>query len=165
MANVTAAPGRYTVETGGERYAVEVAADNRVRVNGGEPTLEAEPLGRGEYRVSCAVGSWHVFVTGAGADREVFVDGEVYRCEVQPEGAGRRPGRSHLEALASPMPARVVSVNVRPGEGVRRGDVLITLEAMKMELSVRAPRDGVLRAVHCEPGQLVQPGIRLAELD
>jgi biotin carboxyl carrier protein len=38
------------------------------------------------------------------------------------------------------------------------------LEAMKMELPLRAPHDGVVRAVHCTPGQLVQPGIPLVEL-
>lgn len=164
MAPVTPMPGRYTVETGDERYAVELAAGSLARVNGDELALEIQPIGRGEYLVASAVGSWHVFVTGAGTQREVFVDGEVYECAVQPEGAARRPARSLLEPLASPMPARVVAVNTRAGEPVRRGDILVTLEAMKMELSVRAPRDGVVRNVSCEPGQLVQPGVRLIEL-
>ena len=163
MATVTA-PGRYTVETAAARYAVEVASDSRARVEGDEAALEIEPVGPGEYRVSSTAGSWHVFVTGAGTTRQVFVAGEVYECEVQPEGA-RPATRSLLEILASPMPARVVAVNVRPGQAVHRGDVLITLEAMKMELSVRAPRDGAVRSVHCEPGQLVQPNVRLVDLE
>jgi biotin carboxyl carrier protein len=160
-----AAPGRYAVEVGEERYAVEVAADNLVRVDGEDLALAIEPIGRGEYRISSAVGSWHVFVAGSGATRQVFVDGEVYQCEVQPEGGARPPARSQLETLASPMPARVVAVSVRPGEAVHRGDILIRLEAMKMELPLRAPRDGVVRQVHCQAGQLVQPGVRLVELE
>ncbi len=158
-------PGRYTIEIGNDRYAVEIAGDNLARVNGEEATLEIEAIGRGEYRVSNAAGSWRVFVAGVDERREVFVEGEVYQCEVHPEGASRPAARSPLESLAAPMPARVVAVNVRPGESVKRGDILVTLEAMKMELSVRAPRDGLVRRLACEPGQLVQPGVRLIELD
>ena len=49
-------------------------------------------------------------------------------------------------------------------DAVRRGDVLVMLEAMKMELPLRAPHDGVVRAVRCAPGDLVQPGAPLVEL-
>jgi 3-methylcrotonyl-CoA carboxylase alpha subunit len=38
------------------------------------------------------------------------------------------------------------------------------LEAMKMELPIRAPREGIIAAVHCEPGELVQPGVALVDL-
>jgi biotin carboxyl carrier protein len=47
---------------------------------------------------------------------------------------------------------------------VRRGDVLMVLEAMKMELPVRAPADGTVARVNCREGELVQPGEALAEL-
>ena len=44
------------------------------------------------------------------------------------------------------------------------GDTLVILEAMKMELPLRAPADGRVTAVHCQPGQLVQPDTSLIEL-
>jgi biotin carboxyl carrier protein len=47
---------------------------------------------------------------------------------------------------------------------VKRGDTLLMLEAMKMELPVRAPRDGRVSALHCTAGQLVEPGVDLLEL-
>jgi 3-methylcrotonyl-CoA carboxylase alpha subunit len=68
------------------------------------------------------------------------------------------------DALAVPMPATVVRVGVSPGQPVRHGDLLVALEAMKMELAVRAPRDGVVSAVHCREGELVQPGRPLVDL-
>ena len=52
-----------------------------------------------------------------------------------------------------------------PATRVHDGDVLIALEAMKMELPIRAPRDGVVRAVHCREGELVQPDQVLLELE
>jgi biotin carboxyl carrier protein len=68
-------------------------------------------------------------------------------------------------SLMAPMPATVVSVNARPGDSVKAGDVLILLEAMKMELPLRAPGDAVVSAVHCRPGDLVQPNVPLVDLD
>jgi len=67
--------------------------------------------------------------------------------------------------LQAPMPARVRSVAVSHGQEVQSGVVLLVLEAMKMELSIRAPRDGVIRAVHCAVGDLVQPGTTLVEFE
>ena len=62
------------------------------------------------------------------------------------------------------MPATVIQVNVQKGAQVRRGDTLVLLEAMKMELPLRAPADGVVTAVHCQAGELVQPGSPLVEI-
>jgi biotin carboxyl carrier protein len=63
------------------------------------------------------------------------------------------------------MPATAVRIAVRPGDRVGSGDVLIALEAMKMELPIRAPRDGVVRAINCREGELVQPEQELLEFE
>ena len=55
-------------------------------------------------------------------------------------------------------------ISVTPGDRVARGDTLIVLEAMKMELPLKAPVDGVIAAIACQVGDLVQPGIPLVEL-
>ena len=65
---------------------------------------------------------------------------------------------------AAPMPATVVATRAEPGQSVRTGDVLVVLEAMKMELTIRAPGDGVVDAVHCRQGDLVQPGVPLVTM-
>jgi biotin carboxyl carrier protein len=48
---------------------------------------------------------------------------------------------------------------------VKAGDVLIVLEAMKMELPLRSPRDGVIKSVRCKKGELVQPGVALLDYE
>ena len=93
----------------------------------------------------------------------VFHDGTVH--QLAPEGRAAGAGARHHASLTSPMPATVVAVNVRPGEAVTRGQILIVLEAMKMELPVRAPGDGIVATVHCGPGDLVQPNVSLIELE
>ena len=103
-------------------------------------------------------------VTVADGDRRlVFLDGEVFEFEVQRQG--RRGGGGHHSSLTAPMPATVIRINVAPGAAVKKGDTLLVLEAMKMELPVRAPADGTVVKVACSEGQLVQPGLPLVELD
>lgn len=101
----------------------------------------------------------------ATADRIwIFHDGQVFEVPTDAERSRRRTTYAH-GSLSAPMPATVVAVNVARGDAVRRGDVLIVLEAMKMELPVRSPGDGTVVAVHCRPGELVQPNVSLIDLE
>src|SRR5262249_20169432 len=72
--------------------------------------------------------------------------------------ASKKPRTSLASgALTAPMPATVVKVQVKAGDIVKKGDVVVLLEAMKMELPVRAPADATVAAVHCREGELVPP--------
>jgi pyruvate carboxylase subunit B len=62
------------------------------------------------------------------------------------------------------MPGRVSAVKVAVGQQVRKGEELLVVEAMKMENALRAPRDGVVRAVHVSTGDMVSPGRPLVEI-
>jgi pyruvate carboxylase len=53
------------------------------------------------------------------------------------------------------MPGMVVTVSVKPGQPVKAGDPLVSIEAMKMETQLRAERDGVVRAVHVKSGETI----------
>ncbi len=77
----------------------------------------------------------------------------------------RAAGTDAHQSLTAPMPSTVRKVLVEPGSRVAKGDTLLVLEAMKMELPIRAGADAVVRAVHCREGQLVQPGATLVDLD
>lgn len=103
-----------------------------------------------------------MYVVADGDIAWVFHDGATHR--VVEETRARRAGAHPHASLTSPMPASVVAVNVKPGDDVARGQILIVLEAMKMELPVRAPGDGTVAAVHCQEGDLVQPNVSLIDL-
>ena len=92
----------------------------------------------------------------------IFHDGAVY--EIAPDAGRTRTAHAH-GTLTSPMPATVIAVKAKEGDEVHKGDILVVLEAMKMELPVRAPGDGRVTAVHCRPGELVQPGVSLVDLE
>ena len=96
----------------------------------------------------------------------VFLEGRTYVIAATAEGPVRPPSSADEQAaLSSPMPATVTKVNVIPGQTVERGDVMIVLEAMKMELPVKAPRDGIVRTVTCKVADLVQAGLPLVNLE
>ena len=62
------------------------------------------------------------------------------------------------------MPATVIEVRVKPGESVKEGQVCAVLESMKMEISIRAGRDGVVGSVGVEKGDVVEEGAVLVAL-
>lgn len=69
------------------------------------------------------------------------------------------------DTITSPMPGKILAVNVKTGDTVTKGDKLIIMEAMKMEMSLEAPRDGVVSTVNCKVDALVTDGELLLELE
>ena len=129
---------------------------------------ERTPDGTWRLRVTSSDGATHD-VEGVvdRADVWIAIDGEV-RVIAAPAPAGSPRRRSRAAAshdLEAPMPAAVMRVVTSVGQRVAPGDVLVLLEAMKMELAIRAPREGVVTKIACEAGALVQPGVALVELD
>lgn len=123
-------------------------------------------IGPGVYHVECEGRSEIVYVAGGPGDRWAFWNGRVFRSgsdEQTPRGD--QPARRAVAlSLTAPMPATVLKVLVSPGIHVRKGDTVIILEAMKMELPVRTSREGIVTAVHCREGELVQPDTVLVEI-
>ena len=125
-----------------------------------------DPIGDGWYLVSDGIHRWRVAVAGTPELDWVFVDGQVARLDAVTKEAGRRRVRCRGDAgVMAPMPATVVAVKAAAGQAVSQGETVIVLEAMKMELPIKAPRDGVIKAVLCAKGDLVQPGVNLLEFE
>jgi biotin carboxyl carrier protein len=126
-------------------------------------------LGPGVYAVARgdeeAGGHDLVYVAGPPGNTWAFSRGRVFR----PIESGPQVTRPHVpgsaQLLTSPMPATIVKVLATPGQAVKAGDALVIVEAMKMELSVRAQFDGVVKAVHCKEKEIVQPEQILVELE
>ena len=87
-------------------------------------------------------------------------DGEIYTVEA-PERGARARAKHHDHSLEAPMPGLVLKVLVQPGAEVEKGAPLVILEAMKMEHAIVAPRAGVIAALNCAEGEMVQPGVDL----
>jgi acetyl-CoA/propionyl-CoA carboxylase biotin carboxyl carrier protein len=140
-----------------------------VRVEGGAPvsvTVRPDGGARGglEVAVDGVTSRWRSAVAGTevwvgrGGRAWRFEPDRVARGDVGASGAGTGP-------VTSPMPGVVVAVKVAPGDEVRAGQVLVVVEAMKMEHAVAATGDGVVRAVSVRPGQQVGLDEALVEVD
>jgi biotin carboxyl carrier protein len=149
----------------GQPFHVDVLEGSplhRVRAEG--QVFEIASDGHGSLRIAgerCTT-AWAV---AADDVTWVFLEGRVFELvEIRPGDRARATGHAHQGSLTAPMPATVRRVAVKVGDTVTRGDTLVILEAMKMELPVRAPATGTIRAVHCHEGELVQPGLVLIEI-
>ncbi|HFG2430253.1 TPA: sodium-extruding oxaloacetate decarboxylase subunit alpha [Vibrio cholerae] len=109
----------------------------------------------------------------------VKVDGVVYDVEVGPQGqltsvvpAGQKAApkptvattTQGAEAVAAPLAGTIFKIQVEQGDEVAEGDVLIVLEAMKMETEIRAARNGMIQELHVKEGDSVRVGASLLSL-
>ncbi|MBQ3018210.1 MAG: biotin/lipoyl-binding protein [Clostridia bacterium] len=69
------------------------------------------------------------------------------------------------QTISAPMPGNILKVNVANGQAVKKGDVLMILEAMKMENEILAPNDGTVSSVNVTAGQTVDSGAVLCTLN
>jgi biotin carboxyl carrier protein len=92
------------------------------------------------------------------------VDGATTQWQVEP-ATSRVRHRVVDDSIRAPMSATVIRLHVAVGSAVSEGDPLVVVEAMKMEMPLRAPRDGTVKAVHCREGELVPAAAVLLELE
>lgn len=72
--------------------------------------------------------------------------------------------KTGVEAVKAPMPGTILKVNVTAGQRVKSGDVLMILEAMKMENEIMAPKDGAVASVDVQAGSSVENGTLLCSI-
>lgn len=104
---------------------------------------------------------------------KVNVNGTAYEVEIEemtgapaaaPVAAAPAAPAGAGERVAAPMPGNILSVNVAAGDTVKKGQVLMILEAMKMENEIMCPRDGVVASVNTSKGASVESGTLLCVL-
>lgn len=81
-----------------------------------------------------------------------------------PAPAAPAPAPAEGTAVTAPMPGTILKVNVKNGDAVKKGAVLMVLEAMKMENEIMAPADGVVAGVSVSEGAAVEAGAMLCTL-
>ncbi|MBN8264763.1 MAG: ATP-grasp domain-containing protein [Xanthomonadales bacterium] len=112
-------------------------------------------------------GAMQRFAARVDGDTVLVHDGNA-RLRLASEPVYRRgdaEGGAAEHRLRAPMPGRVVLVQAAAGDAVQGGDVVLVIEAMKMELALKAPRDGVVAEVRVAVGEFVEADAILAALE
>lgn len=111
----------------------------------------------------------------------ITVNGNVYEVTVEegftgaaPAAAPKAPkaapkaapaGAAGAVTVAAPMPGKVLAVKASAGQAVKKGDVILVLEAMKMENDIVAPQDGTIATINAAAGDSVESGAVLATMN
>jgi 3-methylcrotonyl-CoA carboxylase alpha subunit len=166
--NLAAAPSDFLFRCGETEYALAVTATGsghwRLAIAGKLHDLRGESGPDGMLGVVLDGLRRTVRVLDYGGAMAVFFGGESWVFEAidplaPPVGMDAAAGR-----LTAPMPGRVVQVLASAGDTVHQGQPMMVVEAMKMEHTIVAPRDGIVAAVHFVQGDLVEEGAELITL-
>jgi biotin carboxyl carrier protein len=109
-------------------------------------------------RFKAAVGS-----TSKDGDTMVIARGK--EAVLSDAGKKMKKAGAHAGGLASPMPGKIFKILKEAGAEVKKGEAILILEAMKMEHSIRSDKDGKVKKIFFQVGQLVQGGVLLAEVE
>ncbi len=166
------APQRYTVQIDGEPFDVVVERggpaerQGRVVVNGRTHTFDVNRVAGTNFLSLLLDGRSLEFLADGDKGRyRITRDTDLYEALVKRQLAGEAATRTGAQAIAeleaviaAPMTAVVVSVAVKRGDRVARGQPLLVAEAMKMQNELRSPRDGVIKSLSVAPGQRISQG-------
>ena len=136
----------------------------RMRMGSAESSLAGEVLADGRLLLRLDGRAFRARAVRDGSDWHVFSCGAYRRLALREPLHGVEED-TRTGSLAAPMPGRIVQVLAKAGAAVKRGEPLLILEAMKMEHTITAPADGVVREVHYAAGEQVLEGALLMALD
>ncbi|KAA0005797.1 MAG: acetyl-CoA carboxylase biotin carboxyl carrier protein subunit [Thermoplasmata archaeon] len=131
-----------------------------------EYKVEAEETKPGQLKIKIGDKIVKAVIAESGKEKFVFVDGDVFKVKpVELTGMKRVKKKDEEEGLSSPISGRVVSVKVKKGDFVKKGDVLMVIEAMKMEYLIRAPYDGKVKKINFKEKDQIEIGQTTVELE
>lgn len=155
---------KYITTVEGKQYLVEIIDEKHVSVDGKIYEVDFESVSGQPVYSLIVNGKSHEGYAARGDDNwQVLLRGRLYPITVEDEremrlrsaagGGVAESGEFHLRA---PMPGLVVTINVEEGQAVKKGQVLLILESMKMQNELKSPRDGTIGRVRVKAGETVE---------
>ena len=155
---------RYITTVEGKDFTVEIVDEKHVNVNGKVYQVDFESVsGQPVYSLIVDGKSHESYIARGDDNWQVLLRGRLYPVTVVDErekrlraaaGGGVAEGGEFV--LKAPMPGLVVAVTVSEGQEVKKGQVILILESMKMQNELKAPRDGVVQRIKVKAGESVE---------
>jgi 3-methylcrotonyl-CoA carboxylase alpha subunit len=153
-----------------ENHVYNVSIERRgkyffIAYDNSEYKAEVEETKPGQLKIKIGDRLIKSIITEGEKEKFVFVNGQVFR--VKPvELTGKKKVRKKEEGnLSSPISGKVVNVKVKKGIKVKKGEVLMVIEAMKMEYLIRAPYNGKVKKVNFKEKDQIEIGQITVEID
>ena len=155
---------KYITNVEGKQFLVEIIDDKHVSVDGKVYEVDFESVsGQPVYSLIVDGRSHESYIYQGEDNWQVLLRGRLYPVTVEDErekrlraaagGGVAETGEYHLRA---PMPGLVVAVPVTEGQEIKKGQVILILESMKMQNELKAPRDGTIGRIRVKAGESVE---------
>lgn len=128
-----------------------------------EYTVTAEEQKQGYLKIKLGDRLLKSIITEGDKEKFVFVDGDVFKIK-RIELTGRKKATKKEGDLSSPISGTVVNVKLKKGDKVKKNDVILVIEAMKMEYLIRAPYNGTVEKINFKEKEQIEIGQVTAEI-
>lgn len=155
---------KYITTVGDKEYLVEIVDEKHININGKIYEVDFESVsGQPVYSLIVDGKSHESYVQQGDDNWQVLLRGRLYPVTVEDErekrlraaagGGVAESGEFHLKA---PMPGLVVAIPVEEGQEIKKGQVILILESMKMQNELKSPRDGSIGRIRVKAGESVE---------
>lgn len=154
---------KYVTTIGEESFEIEINGENELFVDGQRMFIDFRSIGgQSIYSLIVDGKSYEALVQPAEAGLEVLLHGQLFQVIIEDERQRRLRQSTGSSAILqgefhykAPMPGLIITVRVREGQEVKKGDRMIVLESMKMQNELSSPSDGTVRNIRIKPGDNV----------
>ncbi|KXK12124.1 MAG: putative Na+-transporting oxaloacetate decarboxylase alpha subunit [Chloroflexi bacterium OLB14] len=155
---------KYITTVDGKEFEVEIVDDKHIRIGERLLTVDFESVsGQPVFSVIIDGKSYESFISESDEGWQVLMRGKQYQITVEDErekrlraAAGGGVAEGGEFNLKAPMPGLVVSIPVAEGQEIKKGQVLIILESMKMQNELKSPKDGIVERIRVKAGESVE---------
>jgi len=129
-----------------------------------EYRVKAEEIKPGYLKIKIGDRFIKSVITEGENEKYVFVDGDVFKVRPVDLTGVKKTKKKEEGDLSSPISGKVVNIKTKEGSKVKKGDVLMVIEAMKMEYLIRAPYDGKIKKINFKENDQIEIGQNTVEL-
>jgi len=152
-----------------ENHVYNVSVERRknqyfVTYDNTEYKVEADEIKPGYLKIKLGDRVIKCVITKGDKDKFVFVEGDVFKVRNIELTGAKKTKKKEEGNLNSPISGKVVSIKVKDGDKVKKGDVLMIIEAMKMEYLIRAPYNGKVKKVNFKEKDQIEIGQNTVEI-
>lgn len=155
---------KYITQINETEFIIEIIDEKHIRINDKVLEVDFQSIGgQPVYSLIIDGKSYEAYVSPDEDEWQILLRGRLYQARVEDErekrlraAAGASESESSEFLLKAPMPGLVVAIPIAEGQQVKKGQVILILESMKMQNELKSPRDGIVNRLKVKAGETVE---------